>query len=88
MSKYYLISCLDPHKEDLRGLPDTLRDLDLARGMKTGIFFLSLTGALLLLTITGLWGLLPNTELVLEIEFCEPRGRFGELDQSTQFNNH
>ena len=41
--------------EDLSGLPDTFLDLDLARGMKTGTFFLSL-----LRLTRGLEGRLPE----------------------------
>ena len=52
----YLGSSLDSNTEDLRGLPETLRDLDLARGMKTGSFFLSLVE----IETTGLAGLLPE----------------------------
>ena len=53
----HLVSGLFSRTEDLSGLPDTFLDLDLdlARGMKTGTFFLSL-----LRLTRGLEGRLPE----------------------------
>ena len=51
----HLGSGLFSRTEDLSGLPDTFLDLDLARGMKTGTFFLSL-----LRLTRGLEGRLPE----------------------------
>ena len=60
----HLISCLDPDRDDLMGLPETLRDLALALGMNTGTLFLSLgpraPGVLGVATARGLWGRLPD----------------------------
>ena len=61
---FHLISCFDPDRDDLMGLPETLRDLALALGMNTGTLFLSLgprtPGVLGVAAAKGLWGRLPD----------------------------